>query len=454
MNEVYKNLIVKRYNNSYDVIESINTDKSRYYLKFYQDRTSKEYFDIVEECGGIEGRLYLYDTKIKFIPINDNQEWLEGFKLECGIYQEVSSTIIEKAIDSIYSTISQARKSEYKRLQLKEEMTNKGKNMLPVTELIQEAKEVHIDIDNTSSLKEQFQKVISETSEVSKKINNEHSLGDNKLLVKSFMEAKSKIEELQTNKPTKISLINKYFNKIPLINSIGNSVKDIQTEHKSVQVNIDELFGIIYDKHEKLIVIAEGLQEAKSNMVAQSKASNEILNKLNVELEVYDNPSDIPIRDTLLKSQIQSHIAKLNDRVVKVEGAFIATQATIIKLGQDLPSKKADLTDESAIGSLLSNVDDFQKMWEETSILVSGLTEATAEKVHTVVENLMQIQIDDTHTTKYLSDVNNRGTKFAKMLETKTKEYETKVRQDAIFISTIASGKSIEEAKNAVKLIK
>jgi len=454
MNEVYKNLIVKRYNNSYDVIESVDADKSRYYLKFYQDRTSKEYFDIVEECGGIEGRLYLYDTKIKFIPINDNQEWLEGFKLECGIYQEVSSTIIEKAIDSIYSTISQARKSEYKRLQLKEEMTNKGKNMLPVTELIQEAKEVHIDIDNTSSLKEQFQKVISETSEVSKKINNEHSLGDNKLLVKSFMEAKSKIEELQTNKPTKISLINKYFNKIPLINSIGNSVKDIQTEHKSVQVNIDELFGIIYDKHEKLIVIAEGLQEAKSNMVAQSKASNEILNKLNVELEVYDNPSDIPIRDTLLKSQIQSHIAKLNDRVVKVEGAFIATQATIIKLGQDLPSKKADLTDESAIGSLLSNVDDFQKMWEETSILVSGLTEATAEKVHTVVENLMQIQIDDTHTTKYLSDVNNRGTKFAKMLETKTKEYETKVRQDAIFISTIASGKSIEEAKNAVKLIK
>ena len=406
------------------------------------------------KAGNINLEIVGVSIVAKFV--DDTPSWVKASTLVEAIdsKHKQSHKNLENVVNKIIANIGSDFDQHKKDLAYKQEMQQKGSNLNPTTVIINEAEEVKIDVDTSDSIREQFQTVISQTSKVTEKINKEHSLGDNKFLVEAFMEAKKKIEELQSSKPTKTSLAAKYLKKVPGMSSIGRAVKDIKTEHKSVQANIDELFGVIADKHEKLIVVAEGLQEAKANMMAQATTSADILIRLEDSLSHYDNPADIPIRDTLLQSQIQSHITKLEDRVMKVEGAFMATQATILKLGQDLPSKKADLTDESALSSLLSNVDDFQKMWTETSDLVSTLTDETADRVHTVVENLMQIQIDDTHTTKYLADVSTRGTKFANMLKNKTAEYEVKVRQDAKFISTIAAGNTLEDARKASKMIK
>lgn len=158
------------------------------------------------------------------------------------------------------------------------------------------------------------------------------------------------------------------------------------------------------------------------------------------------------MKDISINTQIKTNIEKNKIKLQKIDGSILAVQATIISLGSKLPSHKADLEDEMAIGGLLSSIDNYQEMYKEITELVSDVTKTTAEKTHAVIENLMNIQIEDTHTTKYLADSINRGEKFATMLVDKSDKLAAKVTRDAKFISEIAKGNTLENVKKKLPL--
>lgn len=144
---------------------------------------------------------------------------------------------------------------------------------------------------------------------------------------------------------------------------------------------------------------------------------------------------------------------KNKSKLQKIDGSILAVQATIASLGANLPAYKADLEDEMAIGSLLTSVDNYQEMYKEITTLVSDVTKHTAEKTHKVIENLMDIQINDTHTMQYLSDSISRGEKFATMLVDKSEKLAQKVARDAKFISETTKGTTLLNAKEKYKLL-
>ena len=146
-------------------------------------------------------------------------------------------------------------------------------------------------------------------------------------------------------------------------------------------------------------------------------------------------------------------VEKYKDRLLKVDGAILATGKTIIALGRDLPSLKTDLTDEMAIGSLLNSVDDYQKMFSEISTLVATVTASTSEKVHTAIENLIDIQVNDKHLIEHLQESAERSERYSEMLVTGLGKLEDKVRSDSAKIETITKQNRITQASATIKMI-
>ena len=151
-------------------------------------------------------------------------------------------------------------------------------------------------------------------------------------------------------------------------------------------MNIDELFGLIQEKYEKLVVTATVLQTQKGVLKGQIEAIETLAKESDQEISGYKERSDIPIVQLALNSQINGSVEKYRNKLVKLSGAITATQATVISLGRDIPTYKADLEEEMALGSLLSNVDDYQKMSSEIATLVATVTETTRVQTYKVVE--------------------------------------------------------------------
>jgi len=334
-----------------------------------------------------------------------------------------------------------------------EALTKSGSIVTPEAVILEEHQPVLMEIKG-GSLHDRFNSVVGSMSELTKGINESTALSETGELAALFIETQEKIRELLGKSASKpASIITRALVSLPFGDRLLTKGTAAINNNASIQDNINLLFGSIHEKYEKLLVVGEGLQSAKAHMASQVTALKLVAEESVTAIAAYREASDIPMRVISLDTQIQASVAKYQSRIMKLEGAITATQATITALGRDLPSMKTDLTDEMAIGTLLSSLDDYQKMWGDIAGLVSDVAETTSEKVHTSVENLLQLQIDDTHTMEYLANTAKRTEKFQAMITQKTTSLAAKVAKDAKIISSITNNVAIENVRREVRKI-
>jgi len=374
-----------------------------------------------------------------------------NYKVTCTGYAVIHVTCeIKELLAKIAKTLDKTSKLD-KETNLPEDVIAKGKELTPEVHVLKELPPE--EIIATGSILERYTKITGEVSKATANINEQFSLADAEDLKVAFLAARNKIESLTSTKPGAVSFLSKYASKIPFANKLAASVSSTISETSSAQKNINYLFGVINDKYEKLINVGESFQEAKASITSRITALEELSTESKAHLSTFGERPAQPIRDIATDVQISSSIETLKSRLVKIDGAIMATQNTIFVFGKDLPALKADLTDETAVGNLLSTVDDYQKMGQEVAALVANVTTATAEKTHAVIENLLDVQIKDTHTMQYLEHSSKRAEKFGKMVETKSKVLAHKVMRDAEFITSIVQGNSVEYARKNIPKI-
>lgn len=359
--------------------------------------------------------------------------------LECKLW--TLEKHIEKLIDQV--TLDLAKK---------EKIVETGVNMRPET-VILEPVVVELKVNTNGNMVDTFNDIVGNISSLTESINKDFSLNDTKELAKAFLEAKGKIEALSAKKNKATGVFSSMVAKIPYGKKVVASVKETMAENTSVHKNIDYLFGLVHEKYEKLITVGEGLQQSKGHISAQIVLLEKLLIESNTYLDGFGEAVNVPMREMSLNSQIKASVEKFRGRLLKIDGAIMATQTTIVALGKDLPSLKTDLTDEMAIGGLLTSVDDYQVMFSEIAGLVAEVTKTTSEKTHEVIENLFDLQINNNYTRDHLADSSMRTEKFAKMVVDKSGKLKDKVISDAAFMAEIADGKSIENARLHIKMI-
>lgn len=309
------------------------------------------------------------------------------------------------------------------------------------------------DITSHADILKEYHSVVSEISEASRKINQNTRLEDLHDISETFMATKEKLKDLAGATATRTSSIFDKFRGISLIGKAITHTQELKGKTDSVQDNIDALFIQMHRQYTRLVQIGEGLQSAKKAQELQAtrlemliKASDDLLSK-------YVKQSDVPVRELSANNQIKTSYEKIKKRILKTEAAIMGTQASIISLGKDLPCSKAEMTEELSLSSLLNSVTDYQGMYNSISELLNEVVEVTSEKTYKVVENLMDMQINDTHSLKFLQKDNQRAKEFAMMLTDKSQKLANKVVSDATMIKEIASGTSILEASEKVKAL-
>ena len=318
--------------------------------------------------------------------------------------------------------------------------------------------DVNLFVDDTESLQNQFSQITGNISSLTTGINEDTILGDLTTISESFKKTKAELLGLAST-PSKNTFgsfgrsVSKMVKENRFLKGMASAHEDSKTLSKSVQENIDYLFGLVHIEYEKLVSTGESLQHTKIGFKKQIAALEELSAKSAKSLEIYKEQSDIPMREVLLNTQIATSAEKYRQRLIKIEGAIMATQHTIMVLGKELPAQKSDLIDEMAIGSLLGSVDKYQKMYGEIAELVGSVTENTAAATHEAVENLLELQINDTHTIEYIQKSAERGTDFKNMIVDKLGRLNTKIHKDAEILTTITSSDNLLETKQAIEKI-
>lgn len=310
-----------------------------------------------------------------------------------------------------------------------------------------------------STLQEKYTSIVSNASAISTKINSEIALGDTKELAQAFLDTRDSLKGMADVAPsTAGGFLSRATDKIPFVKKVKKKTDRAMAENSSVQDNIDYLFGLIHKKYTKLVNVGTSLQQSKGKFINEISELKLLFEESNAELAQYENEADMPMQDVALNTQIASEISKNEAKLSKIDGAILSVRTTIIALGKNLPAHKADLEDEMALGGLLSSVDDYQQMYKEVTELVAGVTKATAENTHKVIENLIDIQLNDTHTIDYIKDSAKRDSAFGKMITTKHGLLDEKIRRDAVEIKNIinnqkvlTSGATAEQPRKAIK---
>ena len=311
------------------------------------------------------------------------------------------------------------------------------------------------DIKSHGDILSEYHSVVAEISEASRQINQNTRLEDLRDLSESFLATREKLKELSGAGASKVQAVGQgifdKFKGIPLIGRAISQTKELKAKTDNVQDNIDALFILINKQYNRLVEVGEGLQSAKKKQEAQCTRLEKLIIASDSFIGTYKNQADIPVRELSANNQIKTSYEKLRKRILKTEAAIMGTQASIISLGKDLPCSKSEMTEELALSGLLNSVTDYQTMYSDITTLLNEVVEVTSEKTYKVVENLMDLQINDTHTLAYLSKDNQRAKEFATMLTDKSQKLADKVKSDANMIKEIASGTSILEAREKVK---
>lgn len=344
-------------------------------------------------------------------------------------------------LELIMNTIIQKIKQEYK-------IMEKGKKFTP--DVYEGEVENTVEVEDTSTqvnlgkfgsdLHSKFVAISSNTAQLTVEINEQLKLSDAKDLTEAFLKAREALSQYAITKPSSFSAVSdkiaEKMSGVPLLGRLSKAIKTSAAEIQSVQQNIDYLFGIVHSKYEQLVKVGSALQQSKVQFKTQLDYLQALEKEALEELNSYDEV-DVPMHLIATHTQIQASYEKYKQRLTKIDAAILAVQATIKSLGKNLPALKTDLTEEMAIGGLLSGVDDYQQMYQKITELVATVTEATSANTHRVLEQLMDLQIKDTHTIEYLKKSSTRAKALATMLQDKQAQLVRKTENDARVIKDI-----------------
>ena len=327
-------------------------------------------------------------------------------------------------------------------------LKRQGRDMSPSMVILEDV-EVAVEYDKTSSLQQKYTAVAGASSAIAENINKNAALSETQSIKEAFITARDAINAKATQKP---STIRGFLQKSEWASKLINKVEGSVMDNASIQDNIDAIFGPIHTKHAKLIETGEALQQSKGQLVAQIAAFKELLEESEQELASYEDKSDIPMRSIRLNTDIRADIKEYEGLLMKTTGAVLSLQMTITSLGKDLPAFKAKLTKESALGSLVSDVTDLQYMIDDVSTLCENVATATHEQTFKAIENVLDMQINNTHATKQITDSMKRDTDFAKMITDKVDKLAEKTASDAKFIRSVADGNpALSHAASSMK---
>lgn len=397
--------------------------------------------------------VFHYDTVLNgFLIKNDNDTFTcSNITVKYKSYKESLdnfefSRYLNNRFQEHLKSISVAAKTFY------EDSLN---GIVPEVHIIEESEVViedeKLELNSHTDIIKEYHSVVSEISEASRQINQNTKLEDLTDITEAFMNTREKLKELSTATVTKTASIFDRLKGVPLLGKAITATSDLKAKTDSVQDNIDALFININKQYNRLVEIGEGLQKAKHKQESQMGKLEALIKASDSFMSKYTNPVDVPMKELSANNQIKISYEKLKKRILKTEAAIMGTQASIVSLGKNLPTSKAEMTEELALSGLLNSVTSYQEMYSGITQLLNDVVEVTSEKTYKVVENLMELQIQDTHTLNYLSKDSTRAKQFAMMLTDKSQKLADKVRNDANLVKEIANGSSILEARAKVK---
>ena len=285
--------------------------------------------------------------------------------------------------------------------------------------------EAKTDLVTISAIDAKFVAVAGKISSINEDINSASKLAGMKEFEAAFNNIETDLKALMQIEPA--SGWSKFFGKTP-------------EPTRTPQEAIDQVFGVVEEKYEELVVTSGQFQKAKQQIAVQVDILKQVEEESNAEVAQYETQSDVPSSILSTNTKIMASVLEHERKIQKIDGIVLATQASIITLGGDLPTMKARIIDDMALGNLLVNLDDFHKSFVAVTELTATLSALVGDKTHQVTENLFNIQINDNSKIDRIIDDEKRADKYSNMVVNSSQKLRDKHIYEAEVIKEKRAG--------------
>ena len=353
-------------------------------------------------------------------------EVVEVENLKGVVLTRVSSSFLPGLQDSIINCINSHMKSLLKQKEIEMYNINNPTNNEPNVELIETADDNTPDEPDT--VESRYSKIIGNTKQLSRDINDGTMLSGTKELEELFNKAAGALEQyskIQKEEPR--GFFSKMFKG------------DNKEKLKTVSQNIDYLFGLIESKFDSLVRTGEKFQDLKLEMHEQYLALVEVLEASNAEMKAFeDSGKMVPMRMISTNSQIEASVEAVKSKLLKIEAGITLTTGAVIALGAKLPAMRAGVSDEMAFAGLLADVGNVHGMVSEAADLMLGIANNTSDTIYTKVEEIIDSQINDKTMLMYLESRKESTDKLAIMVSDKAQLLSDKLKEESGRIKQIS----------------
>lgn len=285
-------------------------------------------------------------------------------------------------------------------------------------------------VEINQSLESRYTSIVGNIQSMSQEVNDTTELGSSAELEALFDKAKIALNEYDTVKKKDTSgWISKFF---------GSDTKK-EKELNSINKNIDDLFQLIRNKYNALVSTGEKFQKLKTEMTAQYNELELLRQESNAEMKSYVSIGEmIPMRLISTNTQIEASCEAYKAKLLKIEAGITLTTGAVTSLGSKLPSMRSGIADETAYAALISGVSNVHGMVSNMADLMLGVADMTSNEVHKKVNDIMQSQINDNTTVRYLESRQKYTSELAEMISTNAEQLANKLLDESKIVKQIA----------------
>lgn len=282
----------------------------------------------------------------------------------------------------------------------------------------------------TQSLEERYSKICGNIQSMSQEINDNTALSSSKQLEELFNKAKVSLESY---KEVKAKDTSGWFSRFI------SADKKKERELVTISQNTEYLFSLISKEYNNLVETGAKFQALKLEMTQQLKDLQVLLEESNAEVQQFvDNDEMVPMKVISTNSQIIASCEAYKAKLLKIEAGITMTTGAVVSLGSKLPTMKAGIADETSYAALIDSVSNVHGMFSSTAELMFGIADMTSDEVFKKVNDIMQSQINDTTTIKYLESRQKHTAELATMIATNAELLSDKLLNESSTIKQIA----------------
>ena len=282
----------------------------------------------------------------------------------------------------------------------------------------------------TQSLEERYSQICGNIQSMSQEINDNTALSSSKQLEELFNKAKVSLESY---KEVKAKDTSGWFSRFV------SADKKKERELVTISQNTEYLFSLISKEYNNLVETGAKFQSLKVEMTQQLKDLQVLLEESNTEVQQFvDNDEMVPMKVISTNSQIIASCEAYKAKLLKIEAGITMTTGAVVSLGSKLPAMKAGIADETSYAALIDSVSNVHGMFSSTAELMFGIADMTSDEVFKKVNNIMQSQINDITTIKYLESRQKHTAELAEMIATNAELLSDKLLNESSIIKQIA----------------